>query len=161
MVLEKTLESPLDSKEIKPFNTKSNLSWIFTGRTDAEANTLATWCKEKTHWKRPWCWERLKAGGEGGIKGWDGLIPSLTQCANSVSLSKLQEMVKFREAWHATAHVVAKSRTWLSDWTMTAYITFPYFLYCSIQLTFKSINRRTENTLSYCLLKHRILFFKL
>ena len=89
---------------------------------------------------------------------WDGLIPSLTQCGNSVSLSKLQEMVKFREAWHATAHVVAKTWTWLSDWTRTAYITFPYFLYCSIQLSFKSINRRTGNTLSYCLLKHGILF---
>ena len=43
------------------------------------SNTLATWCKEPTHWKRPWCWERLKAGGEGDDKGWDGWMASLTQ----------------------------------------------------------------------------------
>ena len=41
-------------------------------------NTLATWCEELTHWKRPWCWERLKAGGEGDDRGWDGWIASLT-----------------------------------------------------------------------------------
>ena len=43
------------------------------------SNTLATWCKELTHWKRPWCWERLKAGGKGDDKGWDGWMASLTQ----------------------------------------------------------------------------------
>ena len=43
------------------------------------SNTLATWCKKPTHWKRPWCWERLKAGGEGDDRGWDGWIASLTQ----------------------------------------------------------------------------------
>ena len=53
-------------------NSKGNQSWIFTGRTDAEAPTLATWCKELTNWKRPSWWERLRAKGEGGGKGWDG-----------------------------------------------------------------------------------------
>ena len=43
------------------------------------SNTLAPWCKELTHWERPWCWERLKAGGEGGDRGWDGWMASLTQ----------------------------------------------------------------------------------
>ena len=43
------------------------------------SNTLATWCKELTHWKRPWCWEILKAGGEGDNRGWDGWLASLTQ----------------------------------------------------------------------------------
>ena len=52
---------------------------IFTGRTNAEAETLATWCKELTHWKRPWCWERLKAGEEGEDRGWDGWMASPTQ----------------------------------------------------------------------------------
>ena len=77
VVLEKTLESPLNCKEIHPDHPKANQSWIFIVRTDAEAEmpiTLATWCKELTHWKRPWCWERLKAGGEGTTKdetvGW-------------------------------------------------------------------------------------------
>ena len=74
VVLEKTLESPLDCKEIKPVNSKGNQSWIFIGRTDAEAetpNTLATWYQEPTHLKRPWCWERLKTG-EGDDRGRDG-----------------------------------------------------------------------------------------
>ena len=68
VVLEKTLESPLDSKDIQPVHPKGNQSWIFIGRTDAEAEApiLATWCKQLTHWKRPWCWERLKAKEEGG-----------------------------------------------------------------------------------------------
>ena len=61
---------------------KGNQSWIFIGRTDAEAqnsNTLATWCKELTLWKRPWFWERLREGGEGNNKGWDGWMASLAQ----------------------------------------------------------------------------------
>ena len=66
------LEHPLDCKEIQPVHPKGNQSWIFIGRTHAEAespNTLAIWCEELTHWKRPWCWERLKAGGEGPNRG--------------------------------------------------------------------------------------------
>ena len=61
-------ESSLDCKEIQPVQPKGNQSWVFIGRTDVEAETLnilATWCEELTHLKRPWCWERLKAGGEG------------------------------------------------------------------------------------------------
>ena len=82
MVLQKTLESPLDCKEIQPVHPKGNQSWVFIGRTDVEAensNILATWCKELTHWKRPWCWERLRAGGEGDNRGWDGWMASLIQ----------------------------------------------------------------------------------
>ena len=80
-VVLKTLESPLDSKEIKPVNPKGNWRWIFTGRTDAEggsSNSLSTWCKELTHWKRTWCWGRLKAGEEGDRR-WDSWMASLTQ----------------------------------------------------------------------------------
>jgi len=80
VVLEKTPECPLDCKEIKPVNPKGDQSWIFTGRTDAEAaNTLVTWYGELTHWKRSWCSERLKAGGEGDDRGWDVWMASLTQ----------------------------------------------------------------------------------
>ena len=61
VVLEKTLESPLDYKEIKPVNPKGSKDWCWSWNS----NTLATWCEELTHWKRPWCWEILKAGGEG------------------------------------------------------------------------------------------------
>ena len=81
-VLEKTVESLLDCKEIQPVHPKENKSWIFIRRTDAEAETsvlLATWWEELTHLKRPWCWERLKVGGEGDERGWDGWMESLTQ----------------------------------------------------------------------------------
>ena len=74
LVLEKTLESPLDSKEIQPVNPKGNQSWIFIGRTDAEAETPILWPPDAKnwHWKRPWCWERLKVGEEGDDRGRDG-----------------------------------------------------------------------------------------
>ena len=78
------------------------------------SNTLATWWEELTHWKRPWCWERLKAGGEGDDREWDGWMASPTQWT---WVSKLRELVKNREAWHAAAHGVTKSWIWLSDWT--------------------------------------------
>ena len=71
------------------------------------SNTLATSCKELTHWKRPWCWEGLGAGGEGDDGGWDGWM--------DMSLCELRELV--REAWHAVIHGVTKSRTQLSYWT--------------------------------------------
>ena len=73
------LESPLDCKEIQPVHPKGDQSWVFIGRTDVEAETLATWCEELTHLKRPWWWEWLKAGGKGDDRGWDGLMVSLTQ----------------------------------------------------------------------------------
>ena len=80
LVLEKTLESPWRSnqsvlKEINPDIHRKDCYWSWS------SNTLATWCKELTHWKRPWCWERLRAGGEAGDRetGWlDGLVTSLT-----------------------------------------------------------------------------------
>ena len=83
VMLEKTLESSLDCKEIKPVHPKGNQSWIFIGRTDAEAEAPILWPpsggKELTPWKRPWCWERLKAEGEGDDRGWEGWRASPTQ----------------------------------------------------------------------------------
>jgi len=67
VVLEKTFESPLDSKEIKPVNPKENQPCIFIGRTGAEVKAPIHWPPDaKTHWKRSSCWERLRAGGERG-----------------------------------------------------------------------------------------------
>ena len=80
--IEKTLDSPLDSKEIKPVHPKGNQPRIFIGKDwcwSWNSNTLATWCKKPTHWKRPWFWDRLGAGEEGDDRGWDGWMASLTQ----------------------------------------------------------------------------------
>ena len=76
VVLEKSLESPLDCKEIQPIHPKGDQSWVFIGRTDAEAEAI--WWDKLTHWRRPWCWARLKAGGEGDNRGWDGWMASPT-----------------------------------------------------------------------------------
>ena len=78
--LEKTHEIPLDCKEIQPVHPEWDQSWVFIGRTDAEAETPILWPphEELTHRKRPWCWEGLGEGGEGDDRGWDGWMASPT-----------------------------------------------------------------------------------
>ena len=68
---------PLDSKEIKPVNLKGDQPWIFTGRW--RSSIFLVWCRETTHWKSRWCWERLRAEGKEGNKGWDGWTASPMQ----------------------------------------------------------------------------------
>ena len=124
MVLEKTLESPLDFKEIQSVHPKGNQSWIVIGRTDAaaETHTLVTWFEELTHLKRLWCWQRLKARGEGDDRGWDSWMASLTQWiwvwVNSRSWWWTGRPGKLQSMW-------LHSRTWLSNcielnWTLLA-----------------------------------------
>ena len=82
VVLEKTLKSPLESKEIKLVNLKGNQPWILFGRTGAETETPILWPPDANswlNWKRPWCWQRLKAEEEEGDRGWDGWMASLIQ----------------------------------------------------------------------------------
>ena len=74
---------------------------------------LATWCKELTDWKRPWCWEKLKAGGEEGGRGWDSITDSI-----NLNLSKLGESVEDGGAWCGAVHGVAKSQIRPSDRTI-------------------------------------------
>ena len=81
VALEKNPESPLDCKEVQPVNPKRKQSWIFIGRTDAEAEApvFGHLCEELVYWKRPWWGKSLKAGGEGDDRGWDGWVASLTR----------------------------------------------------------------------------------
>ena len=80
VLLEKTLQSPLDRKEIQLVHPKGDQSLVFIGGTEAEAETPIFWPPdvELTHLKRPWCWERLRAG-EGDDRGWGSWIASPTQ----------------------------------------------------------------------------------
>ena len=82
VMLEKTLESPLDGKETKPVNPRGNQPRLFTETTDTEAEAPILWpsyAKRQLYWKRSWSWERLKTKGEEGGRGWEGQIASPTQ----------------------------------------------------------------------------------
>ena len=81
VVLERALESPLDCKEIKPLYPKGDQSWVFIGRMmlKLKLQYFGHLMRRMTYLKRPWCWERLKEGGEGDDRGWDGWMASPTQ----------------------------------------------------------------------------------
>ena len=116
-VLEKILESPLDSKKIQSVHPKGNQSWIFIGRTDAEAESLIFWppdAKNWLIWKDPdvgedWRWEE-KGMTEDGMVGWHHRL-------NGYEFEQTPAVCDGQQGLACTAHGVAKSQTWLRDWT--------------------------------------------
>ena len=115
-VLEKTLESPLDSKKIKPVNPKGNQPWIFIGKTDAEVKLQSFGhLMQRTHSLE----KTLMLGNiEGRRRGQQKMrwLHGITDSMD-MSLGKLHDLVMYREAWHVAVHAVTKIQTWLSYWT--------------------------------------------
>jgi len=115
--LEKTLESPLDCKEIQPVHSEGDQPWVFFGRNDAEAETPVLWPPHAKSWfigkdpdaGRDWGQEE-KGMTEDEMAGWHHWL-------DGCGLSELRELVIDREAWRAEIHGVTKSRTRLSDWS--------------------------------------------
>ena len=135
---EKSLENPLDYKEIQPVHPKGNQSWIFIGRTDAETeapNTLATWCEEQSHLKRLWCWDNH-----------DGVIthlePDILECEvkwalGSITTNKanggdgipieLFQILKDDavKVLHSLCQHIWKTQQWPQDWKRSVFIPIP------------------------------------
>ena len=133
-MLEKTLESPLDCKEIQPVHSKGLQSWLYIGRTIMKLKLQYFGCMmqktdlfEKTpmlgkiEGRRRREWQRTKC--------LDGIINS-----TEMNLSQPQETVQDREAWHIADHGVTKSQTWLSDWMTTMVLLFVLYVFIFLQM---------------------------
>ena len=116
MVLEKTLEGPLDCKEIQPVHPKGDQSWVFFWKDwcwSQNSNTLATLCKQLTLWKTPWCWEGVRAGGKGDkrMRWLDVIIDTM-----DMGLGELRELVMTGRPG-VLRLMGLQGQTWVSDWT--------------------------------------------
>ena len=170
MVLEKTLESPLDCKEIKPVNCKGNLSWIFIGRTDAEAEAPILWPPDVKCWlirKDPDV-GKIKGRGEGDDRGWDGWMASLTQWTwvwpkpgrwwRTGNPGMLQSMgsLRVRHNWATTANILVERKRSLPLLCLSSQLSslslFPWHSYHICLLQFLGLSKPCLTLRSYLLL---------